>query len=617
MTGSVALTAHVREVNEPGRSSRLAAVDNAVGPRAEDELYRLARAGGPIRELLAEVALRLVSTQAWSRLGYTRLGDYTRERLGTPARSVRDWACVGARLDELPELRAALASGRLPWSKVRLLARFVETGDEDAWIAFAEQHSVKTLEGELRAVDRGSLEAGAASREVEDGPCWVRISAPMSLAFKWQRTKRQAIRVEGAELLSGEVLERVTAEVLAALPVQLEEVGEDENDENDVTGDVMVLPIQSAASPPVEAVSWSPRVVERDRPPAQPPAFLDRLIEGLADADAFELDTRLRQLIRLEQRLDAQLSRLVRMVMAPEYEWSGERPTQEVLARELLGMSPSKLRALLRIERVGDQCPALREAYRDGVLSWSQAETLAPLLDRDVDGVWREKWVAYAQTVTGLRLKEAVKRAKFVRDVDPEIYQSHQQDPARFAVCTAEDAAETRDRQKCADPMRSTGQVRITFEAANDVAQLFRAVLCTLRRAIERETGQLPSEAEAFEVMLGHALESWGIEEDPWLKRNISKKYRAVLERDGWRCVFPGCTSCKNLHVHHIRFRSAGGGDEPENLTTLCAFHHLRGVHGGTVSVTGSAPDDLEFALGLRPGREPLARYRSGDQVVT
>ncbi|MDP6980176.1 MAG: HNH endonuclease [Myxococcota bacterium] len=80
--------------------------------------------------------------------------------------------------------------------------------------------------------------------------------------------------------------------------------------------------------------------------------------------------------------------------------------------------------------------------------------------------------------------------------------------------------------------------------------------------------------------------------------------------------MFPGCTAQKNLHVHHIRFRSAGGGDEPENLTTLCAFHHLRGVRGGTVGVTGSPPDRLEFALGLRAGREPLARYRSADRVV-
>ncbi len=576
--------------------------------RAEDELIRLARAQGPLREALARVAARFVSTQGWSRLGYARLGDYARERLGTSARSVQDWACVGARLDELPRLRAALASGLLPWSKVRLLARFVETQNERGWIAYAEQQSVKTLEGELRTVDRGALEAGAIERGQEEKDTRVRISVPFSLAMKWQRTKRQASRIEGVKLSAGEALERVTAEVLAALPVQLEVVDDEAVDDRD---GFQFGHGRSSAASSNEAVPWIPAAVEGDSPPA--PAFLSRLVDGLDDADAFELDARLRQVIRLEQRLDAQIAALVRKVTAPEYEWSGKRPTRDVLARELLGMSPSKLRALLRIERVGDQCPALLEAYRDGALSWSQADTLAPLLDRDFDGGWREEWVAYAQIVTGVRLKEAVERAKFLRDADPEVYERHREDPAWFASPQAEE--EDQDRQKCAHPRHLGGPIRISFDAASDVVKLFRAVLCTVRRAIERDTGRLPSEAEGFEAMLAHVLDGWDVD-DPWLKKNISRKHREVLDRDHWQCVFPGCTSQRNLHVHHIRFRSAGGGNEAENLTTLCAFHHLRGVHGGTVSVTGSAPDRLEFALGLRAWCEPLVRYRSGGQVM-
>ena len=65
-----------------------------------------------------------------------------------------------------------------------------------------------------------------------------------------------------------------------------------------------------------------------------------------------------------------------------------------------------------------------------------------------------------------------------------------------------------------------------------------------------------------------------------------------------------------------MTFRSAQGSDEPWNLVTLCAFHHQRGVHEGTVAVRGRAPDALVFELGTRPGRPPLARYRSGDRVV-
>ena len=89
-----------------------------------------------------------------------------------------------------------------------------------------------------------------------------------------------------------------------------------------------------------------------------------------------------------------------------------------------------------------------------------------------------------------------------------------------------------------------------------------------------------------------------------------------VIERDGYRCAVPGCTSRRNLHDHHIVFRSAGGGHWEWNRVTLCAFHHQRGVHRGELIVRGRAPDALVFELGVRPGQPPLARYVSGDVRV-
>ena len=64
-------------------------------------------------------------------------------------------------------------------------------------------------------------------------------------------------------------------------------------------------------------------------------------------------------------------------------------------------------------------------------------------------------------------------------------------------------------------------------------------------------------------------------------------------------------------------FRSAGGADHTANLTTLCAWHHLRGVHAGVLRCTGVAPDGLRFELGLRSDGPPRAVYRSGEVRVT
>jgi 5-methylcytosine-specific restriction endonuclease McrA len=52
--------------------------------------------------------------------------------------------------------------------------------------------------------------------------------------------------------------------------------------------------------------------------------------------------------------------------------------------------------------------------------------------------------------------------------------------------------------------------------------------------------------------------------------------HRQVLERDGWRCQ--ACGSMQNLQVHHLKFRSHSGGDEEQNLITLCAECHA-GMH--------------------------------------
>jgi hypothetical protein len=126
----------------------------------EQKLSELARAGGPLRRVIAGLAARLVEKQGWNRLGFARLGDYARERLGLSARSVQEFARVGARLGELPAVEGALVSGQLPWSKVRLLARFVSTEDAGAWVAYATTVGVRQLEGELRAADRGRWRRG-------------------------------------------------------------------------------------------------------------------------------------------------------------------------------------------------------------------------------------------------------------------------------------------------------------------------------------------------------------------------------------------------------------------------------------------------------------------------
>lgn len=47
-----------------------------------------------------------------------------------------------------------------------------------------------------------------------------------------------------------------------------------------------------------------------------------------------------------------------------------------------------------------------------------------------------------------------------------------------------------------------------------------------------------------------------------------------VLTRDGNRCQVTGCPSRLTLHVHHKLAVAAGGTHTPDNLVSLCDFHH-------------------------------------------
>ena len=65
---------------------------------------------------------------------------------------------------------------------------------------------------------------------------------------------------------------------------------------------------------------------------------------------------------------------------------------------------------------------------------------------------------------------------------------------------------------------------------------------------------------------------------------------RWVLHRDGAACTIAGCTSRYRLQIHHIRSWADGGRTDPENLTTLCWFHHHVVIHGQGFRIDPSSP---------------------------
>ena len=62
----------------------------------------------------------------------------------------------------------------------------------------------------------------------------------------------------------------------------------------------------------------------------------------------------------------------------------------------------------------------------------------------------------------------------------------------------------------------------------------------------------------------------------PEYTRHVPPRLRnAVLDRDGHKCLFPGCNATNALHADHIVPVAKGGTTVLENLQTLCDWHNL------------------------------------------
>ncbi len=87
------------------------------------------------------------------------------------------------------------------------------------------------------------------------------------------------------------------------------------------------------------------------------------------------------------------------------------------------------------------------------------------------------------------------------------------------------------------------------------------------------------------------------------LTRVVSKKLkRFVLHRDGG-CAADGCTSRYRLEPHHLTPWSDGGPTDPDNLATLCWFHHHVVIHGwGYRMDVGVGRGRVRF---IPPNRDP------------
>ncbi len=257
------------------------------------------------------------------------------------------------------------------------------------------------------------------------------------------------------------------------------------------------------------------------------------------------IDARLRELAGMRRRWDDLVGQLAHVVREQGL-WSDLGfASFDHYCTERLGLAARTVEQRAWLERRLRRMPRLREAMHAGRLSYEKARIVAGVADEDS----LEGWLRHAEKATCIALH---------RDVS-----NHEV------------------RQTCA-----RGQVAV--RAPRHVAFLLQEAFWAARRAVGMEL----TADQCLYWIADHFLGTW--EDSPEVQVPPA---RWVIERDLGFCQVPGCSRGAE-HVHHVVFRSRGGGDEPENLVSLCVAHHLHGVHRGWVRVSGRAPDQLIWELG-------------------
>jgi hypothetical protein len=375
---------------------------------------------------------------------------------------------------------------------------------------------------------------------------------------------------------------------------------------------------------------------------------------------AASLDHRLRGLIKLRQTLAWHQGRLLRTFANYRLYRALGFASFSRYCRENLGMSVRRARQLIALERRLLELPDLARAYRDGELSWVKASEIARVADERTEKEWIQ--LGGSVTVRRLRIEVALAMADLddmnapwharrgappgltpqgqvqlcapsvqrppmppspsdgasasiaasVPDSPPD---SAPDSLAGVQMCAPVPEAESiagsttattpnaPEVQTCARPEAIT--TRIRFRAPIATAQVWRHALAACR-AVE---GNHLQDWECVAKMVESFRRTWDLRGSPaWQRR-----YR-IFERDGWRCRVPGCSSRRNLHAHHVVFRSLGGGGEDDNLVTVCVTHHLRCLHAGTIRCHRLPEGLLAWELGSTTGG-PAEGHTSNDDT--
>jgi hypothetical protein len=275
-------------------------------------------------------------------------------------------------------------------------------------------------------------------------------------------------------------------------------------------------------------------------------------------------------------------------------------------ARERLGMSRASLRAKVNLARRSQGLDHVVDALQQGEIGFEAAQLVA----RIATPATEQAWVDRASRRTFKHLREEVQAVELgtrlagATDRSPPSEQHIKQMQAlersilsgeflrRVSSGHAEEAVGDRPNQCPGDEATAVqisgspgGKVTLRMRVPGDLLLHYRQ----LERA---HAHKLPG-TSFIQFLCASFWQTWV----PTL--GVSDKWEAIYRRDRYRCTSPVCHQ-RNVTLHHVEYRAGGGTDDPDNLTSPCAFCHLQGEHGGRLKILPPGSDPT-WLLGRRP----------------
>jgi hypothetical protein len=627
------------------RCSMSALIPFSEVQRLDAELVRLGRGVSALRLAVGAALAALSSFAGHHELGFSSFEAYARERCQRSGRWAADTRALACKLEGLQRTRDALLAGEIGWSTAELLARHVSHDSELEWLERARQATVRELRLLLTG-ENGAQSSASEEEEEAEAMRTLAVSATQEDGWMFECARKVAEAVAGpmsADRLLQSLLAEGYSTLLEVVPsVERSGLYDMEGIECDVADELEAQALWCA-----ESRRWRSEAEVHCEPGSS--IALESTTQAVDEATYPEvsLATTPEALDREIRRLCAELSErdLALGIVA-----GGARKaevwrrlgfaTEAQYARERVGVSLSSLKAKRILAGRAARVPDLATALSSGRIGYEAAY----LLSRVVTPRTVEEWIHRAEQRTVKHLREEVGAAELLirmglgRDQSPldeasleplfelerrivsgELFECQvgglgndaRVDGERRGVGQTSGAISKGEcevgeqrgwrqmpgARRDARAVQKFGRVKLRWEVTEKTQRFFRA----LERVFVRVSSRVcRSPASFLRFLCENFCGIWL----PALRRQVLTdsgelpEYFGVYRRDAFRCTSPVCTR-RDVTPHHLTFRSHGGGDEDENVASLCVWCHLHGVHEGRIAAAPPA-SRIQWRIGRR-----------------